>query len=201
MSESITTELRRLSACDEAVEWARQFRSDRQKAWEECERADWMMWYLEKKVESGQFDRKRLVLVLCESIRPEMKLIPENETCPMAAIETAEAWARGEGGVTLADVERASSACSAASSACSAHYAYSAAYAHTAAYYVAASAIHYAASAHTASAAVAYTVAWIPVAHTARKAIASAHKKMCRIIRREIPKINVVRKQREGRES
>jgi len=129
MSKSIKTELEALHACGDAVEWASQYKGARQRAWEQCERPDWMLWYLGKKVNAGAFDRKRLVLAACACARTSLKFVPEGENRPLKAIETAESWARGEGGVTLADVKLAYAAVATAAVAAYAAAAVAAAYA------------------------------------------------------------------------
>jgi len=80
---------------------------------------------------------------VCKCVRPALIHVPKDDSRPRIAIETTEAWARGEPGVTLDDVGKASSAAS-SSAASSAVYAAvsSAAYAShaaTAASYFAAS--------------------------------------------------------------
>ena len=98
--------LTRLRACDEAVEWAQNYKTF-PAAWEACKRGDWMLWLAAR---SG-VDRKALVLAACACARPALKYVPKGEKRPRIAIETAERWARGE--ATIEDL-RLTSAASAA---------------------------------------------------------------------------------------
>ena len=119
----LADKLSALGACNEAIEWA-QAQTDDATAWRECRRGDWMLWLL------GQIDvdRKRLVLATCGCARLSLHIAPDGEDRPRIAIETAEAWARGDG-PTLDDVRRSASAAYAAADAASyAAYAAHAAY-------------------------------------------------------------------------
>ena len=104
--------LKKLNACEDAVEWAAEF-TTLQKAWDVCERGDWMVWMIAK--QSGDPEsksRKKLVLLLCGIVRPVLKFVPEDEKRPLIAIETMEKWVRGE--ASLQDVRDAASAAYAA---------------------------------------------------------------------------------------
>jgi len=87
----------RLSACNEAVEWAQNYETF-PAAWKACKRGDWMLWLAAR---SG-VDRKVLVLAACACARTALKYVAKGEERPRVAIETAERWARGE--VTIAEV-------------------------------------------------------------------------------------------------
>ena len=110
--------LKQMHACPEAVEWVGD--RDLAKAWAECERADWMIWFAAKKA-----DRKLVVLAECACARPALKYVPEGEDWPRIAIETAEAWARGE--ATIEQVRTAADAAYAADKALAVYAAYDAA--------------------------------------------------------------------------
>lgn len=100
-----TQYLKRLNACSEAIEWAEQYPT-LQQAWDNCERGDWMLWLAGKQSgEPGTDKRRKLVLCACDCARLSLKHVPENEKRPLRAIETAEAWARKETGVSLDDVK------------------------------------------------------------------------------------------------
>jgi hypothetical protein len=127
--------LEELGACQEAREDALKYESS-QKLWDACERGDWMLWLAGKlagKPESEK--RKKLVLTCCQCARLSLKYVKKGETRPLKAIETAEAWARGES-VTIQDVHAAAAAAAdaayaayaaAADAAAAAHAAYAAA--------------------------------------------------------------------------
>jgi hypothetical protein len=92
----------RHKACAEALEWL----GDRtpQQAWDECPDPRWMLWWLGH----TPHDRKTLVLCVCEIARTVLHLVPEGEDRPRIAIETAEAWARGN--ATIEQVQEAADA-------------------------------------------------------------------------------------------
>ena len=142
-----TDALVEMRACKEAVEWAAAQKSAAQ-AWRDCERGDWMLWLLGRlSGKPGSKKRKRLVLCACECARLSLKYVPKGEDRPRKAIETAEAWARGEG-PTIEDVRAAGYA--AADAGYAAAYA---AYAADDAAYAAYAAAYAAAAAYTADAA------------------------------------------------
>ena len=107
--------LTKLGACPEAVKWAG--RKTHKKAWGTCQRGDWLLWIAGKL----NVDRKKLVLAACGCARTALKYVPEGEDRPRIAIETAEAWIKGE-----ATIEQVRTAAYAATNA-----AYAAAYAAT----------------------------------------------------------------------
>ena len=139
--------LEKIGACHEGVEFAKGFKS-MNAAWIACERGDWLLWYAGRVCGD---DRRQLVLAACACARLALKHVPEGEDRPLKAIETAEAWARGEGGVTIKDVRLA--AAYAADAAYAAAYAADAAYAAANADYAAAYAAAKAANAAAANAA------------------------------------------------
>jgi len=101
--------LKEMGACDDALKWAEQF-DTKEEAWQACERGDRMLWVMGKlSGEPGSEKRKKLVLAVCECAR----LAPQGDA-RLQALETAEAWARGENNVTLDDVRAAAYAASAA---------------------------------------------------------------------------------------
>src|SRR5512141_427970 len=121
--------LRRLGACQEAREWAAGKSLD--EVYSQLERADWWLWLAAK----AGVERKRVVLAACACARTALKRVPAGEGRPLAAIELAERWARGEEGVTLEQVRTAADAAAYAAAAYAAYAAYAAAaYAAYAAY-------------------------------------------------------------------
>ena len=156
--------LTKLGACAEAVKWAG--RKTPKKAWETCKQSDWLLWIAGKL----NIDRKKLVLAACACARTALKYIPAGEDRPRIAIETAEAWTRGE-----ATIEQVRTAADAAAHAA----ADAAAYAATDA---AAHAAHVAAYASADAA-----------AHAAYAAYAATRKNLAGIVREIIP-FSVIRK-------
>jgi hypothetical protein len=182
-TKAILTEL---DACSEAVKWAG--RKTHKQAWETCKRGDWLLWIADR----FDVDRKLLVLAACGCARTVLKYVPVGEDRPRIAIETAEAWTRGE-----AMIDQVRSAAYAA-----AYAAYAAADAASAAHALyAAEAAAYAADAVYAAYAVdaVYTAAHAAVyaAHAAddvyTAAHAAAHKNMAGVVRKIIP-FSVIKK-------
>ena len=88
--------LKDLRACEEAVEYAAQF-PDLQSAWDACERGAWMLWLAGRySGEPGGEGRRPLVLAACACARLSLVHVPQGELRPLKAIETAEAWVRGD---------------------------------------------------------------------------------------------------------
>ncbi len=92
-------ELIELDACSDAVGWVED--RDLPKAWVDCERGDWMLWYTAKK----NIDHKLLFLCACKCARRVLHLVPLGEDRPLMAIEAAEAWVDGE--IHLSEVRAA----------------------------------------------------------------------------------------------
>lgn len=120
--------LKNLNACGASLEWVGKRSIAR--AYRECERGDWMMWLATK----VGVDRKLVVHAACACVRLSLPRVPAGETRPLAAIETAERWCRGE--ATINEVRTAADAASAAHAA--AHAAYAAVHAAYAAVHAAA---------------------------------------------------------------
>ena len=178
MKTVIKTELQqhldKLRACQEAREWAGE--RTPQQAWDECERADWLLWWSAK----AGADRKEVVLAACACASTALKYVKEGELRPLKAIETAEAWVRGE--ATLEEVRASSYAADAASyAAASSSYASYAADAAAAAADAASS--YAAASSSYAAAAAADAAASSYAASSYAAARRASHVEMCKIVR------------------
>jgi hypothetical protein len=113
-------------ACGDAIAWC-QTQPSYEQAWDACERADWLLW-----LASWLCDRKLVVLAACGCARTALKYVPEGEVRPRVAIETAEAWCRGE--ATIEQVRIAADAAAAADAASAAYADAAASTASTAAY-------------------------------------------------------------------
>ena len=114
--------LRRLGACESARDWARG--KDYATAWATCPRPDWLLWLARR---LGTIDKRTSVTLACLFARQALHLVQEGGQRPRKAIETAEAWLRGE--ATVAECRAAADAAYA-----DAAYAAAAAYAAYAAY-------------------------------------------------------------------
>ena len=106
--KSFRSQLRALHACSDARTWVGH--KSLRCAYRTCERGDWMLWL------AGRVgvDRNVLVLAACACARLALVHMPAGEGRPLAAIETAERWARGDASVSLEDVRQASYAAYAA---------------------------------------------------------------------------------------
>ena len=102
----LENKLNTILACDEAIEWASTQKGSFQKSWDKCPRGDWLLWLLGR----SKSDNNKIVLASCKISRTVLKYIPKGEKRPLVAIQTAEAWVRGE--ATLEEVKKASSAAS-----------------------------------------------------------------------------------------
>src|SRR6478609_3414827 len=125
----LMTALSNVGACDEAKRWlaAERLRAPMatksQERWDACQRGDWMLWLAAK----ANVDRKRVVMAACACARLALVHVPAGEMRPLAAIETAEAWCRGE--ATIEQVKAARDAAWRASAAYAAYAASADAYA------------------------------------------------------------------------
>jgi len=198
---SIAERLRKMGACGEAVDWADTLKHrSMQRAWDECPRADWLIWFAAKK----GVKREKLVLAACACARTALKFVPKGELRPLKAIETAEAWCRGD--ATMEEVRAARSAAYAAAAADAAYAADADAYAAAAdaaaaaaaaadaAYAADADAAAYAAAADAAAADAAYAAdadaaAYAAAADAAAAARSKAHLRMCKLVRKTFPEV------------
>ena len=105
--EKLIEQLKKWDACAEGIKHAEKYTSFKT-LWSECERGDWMLWLIGKLAKGNLTLRKRLVLVACKCARLSLTSLPDGEDRPLKAVETAEQWARGEDGVSLEDVSKAS---------------------------------------------------------------------------------------------
>lgn len=134
--------------CLEARAWL-ETQPDARTAWETCRRGDWILYQLGH---ARGIDRKRLVSVACECARLALRYVPAGEQRPLIAIETAEAWCRGEATMEqLKQAREAANCVGTAVGALAATAAVDAAYA-DAAYADAAAAADYAAASAAAAA-------------------------------------------------
>lgn len=95
--DRIASILAELGACSEARQWAASLPDGTTpaQAWAACERGDWLLWLATK----AGVDRRIVVCAACACARPALSLwearFPRDQR-PRVAIETAEAWSRGE---------------------------------------------------------------------------------------------------------
>ena len=85
-----TTELKKLSACTEAVEWAGQFKTLKD-AWLMCERSDWMLWWYRK----HNPDKRicvQMAVEFAEKVLPIYEVKYPDDDRPRKAIQAARDW-------------------------------------------------------------------------------------------------------------
>ena len=87
-TKTINEQLKSLGACPEAIRWVGDLNLSQ--AWDQCQRGDWMLWYIAK----IGVDKKLVVMAACKCARLSLKYT--TDVRPLKAIETAEAWCRGE---------------------------------------------------------------------------------------------------------
>ena len=117
------SQLNRLGACREALEWGNQH-DTLGDAWAKCERGDHMLWLLGRLSGApNSASRKQVVLTTCQCGRLSLPYAT-NQDKPILAhtYEVAEAWARGEAGVTLQMVRDAAANAAAANAAYAARW-------------------------------------------------------------------------------
>jgi hypothetical protein len=78
-------------ACSEATTWAAG-RDVGPEAWQDCQRAEWAIWL----AEHLGVARPTVIEAACRCARLALKFVPTGEDRPLAAVEAAEAWTRGE---------------------------------------------------------------------------------------------------------
>ena len=98
-NQQLVTFLKKNHACAPSLEWLQS--RTLAEVWEQCERGDWLLWLAAK----AGVDRKRLVMAACACARLALVHVPPGEERPRVAIETAEAWCRGE--ATIEQVKEA----------------------------------------------------------------------------------------------
>ena len=77
-----------------------------EQTWNTSERGDWLLWFSAHMIgKPGWPTHQQVVLASCQCARLALKYIERGETRPLKAIETTEAWARGD--ATLDEVRNA----------------------------------------------------------------------------------------------
>lgn len=96
---SLNKFLRKMGACGEAVEWAKDY-STLTEAWVKCERADWMTWLIGKMADKpGWPTRKHVVSVACdfaEDVLPIYEKKYPDDKRVRDCIATVRKWVNGE---------------------------------------------------------------------------------------------------------
>jgi hypothetical protein len=107
-AQAFAAHLVELRACKEAREWADG--KTAQEAWDTCDRADWLLWWVAR----AKPDAKRdIVRVACKIARLVLKYVPQGEERPRLAIEAAERWADDPTEANLIAVRQAHAAAAA----------------------------------------------------------------------------------------
>lgn len=111
VSEHIIEQLKKYDACDSAIEWLKTQPSVKV-AWQNCERPDWMMWCLTRKVKQGSAKHKKIVLAACDIAETVQKHIkdPKLKAASKNALKTVRLWTKGKAtieGVRIASLAAA----------------------------------------------------------------------------------------------
>ena len=93
--------LKSLDACRGSIEWA-ETQPDMSTAWNNCERGDWLIWLVSRVCTNKQ----AITLTACACARIALQYAQGPNI--LEAIETAEAWAKGE--ATIEQVKTAANA-------------------------------------------------------------------------------------------
>ena len=101
----LATVLRTLGACRESLAWAADYGAGWERALAECPDRRWMTWLAGALMCRGHMRREVIVLCACACARTALRYVPAGEERPLAAIETAERWCRGD--ATLDEVRAA----------------------------------------------------------------------------------------------
>lgn len=99
--ERAVAHLEAICACTQAVRYVQENKHNLERAYVECERGDWLLWWAGK----IGLEPKRVVTVACQCARTVLEFVPDGEARPRKAIETAEAWVRDE--ATIEEVRKA----------------------------------------------------------------------------------------------
>ena len=105
MRPPLSDVLRSLGACSKSLAWADGYGSAWSTALTACPERSWLTWLYGRLLSRGLVPREPLVLAACLCAREVLHLVPAGEERPLRAIETAEAWCRGE--ATLDEVRAA----------------------------------------------------------------------------------------------
>ena len=88
--------LEKLHVCKEAVEWAKEY-PNLQKAWDACDRGDWMLWLVGKLSGSPESNkRKKLVLAACDCVEKSLPYSGSNREMIIKCLKITRLWAKGE---------------------------------------------------------------------------------------------------------
>jgi hypothetical protein len=174
---TLQTKLKELDACDEAIEWAKDY-DNLQQAWDNCQRGDWMIWLINKMEWSNDKDLRLMAVAFARQVQHLM-----NDQRSINALDVAERYANGEANIEeLTEARAAARAAKAAASAAA-----SAAGAAWAAWEAARDAAW--AAARAAEAAEAAAEAAGEAAMGARAAMGAAWADQANIIRQYIPTV------------
>jgi len=125
MASELARQLKVIRACEEAVEWSKDYDS-LAGAWQKCERGDWMLWLCgTMEGRQGWPTRQQIVLAACDCAELALptyeKKYPDDKGV-RNCIEVTRRWANGE-----ATIDEVRSARNAAADYADAAYAYAAA--------------------------------------------------------------------------
>ena len=86
-AEEFKIRLEYLTACDEAIEWAKN--KTAKEAWDQCERGDWLLWWAKKE----NTDLRKLTLAKARCAKTVIHLMKDQRS--IDAVEAAEKYGLG----------------------------------------------------------------------------------------------------------
>ena len=86
----LQTKLKELDACDDAIEWAKDY-DNLQQAWDNCQRGDWMIWLINKMEWSNDKDLRLMAVAFARQVQHLM-----NDQRSINALDVAQRYANGE---------------------------------------------------------------------------------------------------------
>jgi hypothetical protein len=90
---TLQTKLKELEACDEAIEWAKDY-DTLQQAWDNCQRGDWMIWLINEMEWSNEKDLRLMAVAFARQVQHLM-----NDQRSINALDVAERYANGEANI------------------------------------------------------------------------------------------------------
>ena len=82
--------LQKIQACQEAVDFVKENDYSMQEAWDNCVRADWLLWLM---VNTEMATQKERIHIICDCAATALKYVPKGEDRPRLAIEATRRYA------------------------------------------------------------------------------------------------------------
>ncbi|NQT23383.1 MAG: hypothetical protein HQ579_08130, partial [Candidatus Omnitrophica bacterium] len=99
-----TKYLKKINACQEAIDFVRDNNYTLKQAWNKCKRADWLLWFMCK---TEMATKRERIHIICDCAATSLKYVPKGEDSPRLAIEAARRYADSPTQENLAMLEKA----------------------------------------------------------------------------------------------